>query len=377
MTAACFARRRLLLVFLPVGWLIALAGCQPIDFYDRTLEQPVPAAIEPPRELAKMSLPAYRIEPPDVLQIEILRQIPLPPHRINLYDLLQITVQGTLVDQPIGPRDEYGQATEDQGYKQVEAEGTVDLGWSYGAVRVAGMTIDEATRAIDAHLRRILKRPEVSVRLAQSAAMQLPPVNTYIVGPDGTVNLHQYGAVHVSGKTMLEAKLAIESHLSQFLDSPEVWIDVVSYNSKVYYIITEGAGQGDNLVRVPITGNETVLDAMSQIRGLSQLSSKDIWIARPAPDGFGCEQILPVQWDAITRGASPATNYQIMPGDRIFLAEDGMTAFGNYLGKVSGPVERVVGFTSIFTSAIRNFQTLGRGYNQSRGGYGGGGGFGF
>ena len=59
-------------------------------------------------------------------------------------------------------------------------------------------------------------------------------------------------------------------------------MDVVAYNSKVYYIITQGAGLGDSVRRLPVTGNETVLDAISQIGGLSQVSSKNIWIARPS-----------------------------------------------------------------------------------------------
>ena len=97
-------------------------------------------------------------------------------------------------------------------------------------------------------------------------------------------------------------------------------MDIYAYNSKVYYIISQGAGLGDRLLRMPITGNETVLDAIAQTNGLSQVSSKKIWIARPTPNG--CDQILPVSWDAITRGATTATNYQILPGDRVYIAED-------------------------------------------------------
>ena len=360
MTRVSSLARRLLLAFLPVLAVVALAGCQAIDFYDHSLEQPVPPMVEPPRELAMMSLPAYRIEPPDLLQLEVLKLVPLPPYRVETYDVLQINVLGTLLDQPI------------EGYFLVEAEGTVNLGAAYGSVRVAGMTVEEVTDVVDGHLRQILKNPEVSVQLARASGTQ-PITGTYLVGPDGTINLRQYGSVHVAGHTLREAKLKTEQHLSQYLDSPEVSLDVAGYNSKVYYIITEGAGQGDNVVRVPVTGNETVLDAISQIRGLSQLSSKNIWIARPAPGGFGCEQILPVDWDAITRGAVTATNYQVMPGDRIFVAEDDMMALTSFIGKMTGPLERVVGVTSLFTSGIRNFQTLGRGYNQGRGGNGGGG----
>ena len=146
-----------------------------------------------------------------------------------------------------------------------------------------------------------------------------------------------------------------------------VWIDIASYNSKVYYIITEGAGMGDNVVSVPVTGNETVLDAVGQVQGLSQLSSKNIWIARPAPGGFGCEQHLPVDWDGITRGGATATNYQVLPGDRIFIAEDGMIALNNFIGKLTSPLEELFGITSLGSSTIRGLQTMGRNFSRDRG----------
>jgi hypothetical protein len=42
----------------------------------------------------------------------------------------------------------------------------------------------------------------------------------------------------------------------------------------------------------------------------------------------------------------------------------------NYLAKITAPVERIFGFTSLGTSTVRQFQTLGRGYNQNYGGRG-------
>ncbi len=43
-------------------------------------------------------------------------------------------------------------------------------------------------------------------------------------------------------------------------------------------------------------------------------------------------QILPVDWKAITAQAATETNYQLMPGDRVFVAEDKMVAFDTGLG---------------------------------------------
>jgi polysaccharide biosynthesis/export protein len=225
------------------------------------------------------------------------------------------------------------------------------------------MTIPKARKAIDEHLSKVLKLPEASVQLARAASVQAVSGN-YLIASDGTINLRQYGLVRVSGMTLAEAQAAIERRLSSVFDAPKVSLDVVAYNSKVYYIVTAGAGMGDNIVRIPVTGNETVLDALSQIHGLSQMSSKKIWIARPAPYEFQCEQILPVDYEAVTQGASVATNYQIMPGDRLFIAEDRNTALANFLGKVISPFERVAGFVGLTANtmnSVNNVNTLNNG----------------
>jgi polysaccharide export outer membrane protein len=288
----------------------------------------------------------------------MLKMIPKPPYRIDVYDVLQIRASFALPDQPIN----------DFYIVEAEAGGVVNMGPAYGSVRVVGMTLDEATEAIKLKLTEVLRQPEVSVQLARTSGTQ-PVTGQYLIAPDGTINLRTYGTVFVSGKTMTEIKLAIQEHLKQFFDSPEVSVDVLGYNSKVYYVITDGAGSGDNVRRLPVTGNETVLDAVSSVGGISQISSKEVFIARPAPTDFGCEQILPVDYVAVTRGGSPITNYQIMPGDRVFIVDDSLIGFNNTLGKFTAPIERLLGITGLGVSTIRGTETLGRGYNSQRQGF--------
>jgi len=351
MNAARWRIRGVLSAILAACGLMGLAGCHSIDFYDQSLEQPVPPEMEPPREKSLVTLPAYRIAPPDMVHIEMLKQVPLPPYHAQAYDVLQINVVGTLLDQPIN------------NYYMVGGDGTVNLGAAYGTVRVVGMTVEEASDSIHESLSKILNDPGVSVQLARSAGTQ-EITGQYLVGPDGTVNLRRYGTIHVAGKTIPEAQAAMQNHLKQYFDSPEVAIDVAAYNSKVYYIMTEGAGLGDDIVSVPITGNETVLDAISMIGGLSQLSSEKIWIARPAPAGNECDQILAVDYNAIVRGGVTDTNYQIMPDDRIIIAQDDTVALANLIATVTAPFERVAGVASLGASTIRNLQTLGRNFNR-------------
>ena len=124
----------------------------------------------------------------------------------------------------------------------------------------------------------------------------------YLVRPDGTIDLRQYGVVHTAGKTIIAARIALQKHLAKYFDSPDVSVEVAAFNSKVYYVIMQGPVLGDNVRRLPITGNETVLDAIAQINGLSQVSGMKIWIARPASNSSSKQQILPIDWDEIARG---------------------------------------------------------------------------
>jgi polysaccharide export outer membrane protein len=190
----------------------------------------------------------------------------------------------------------------------------------------------------------------------------------HLVAPDGKVTLGTYGRVRVVGMTIEQARAAIEQHLSAYLENPKISLDVFGYNSKVFYVVTQGAGLGDQITAIPIKGNETALDAISQIAGLTSVSSKRIWIARPGVNSRGGDQILPVDWLAITQRADPCTNYQILPGDRVYVAEDQLVAFDNALAKVIAPVERLFGFTLLGTSTVqrlRFFQAFG-----ARGGFG-------
>jgi polysaccharide export outer membrane protein len=286
-------------------------------------------------------LPTYVIEPPDILAIDAIHVVPRPPYHLRTLDAIALQVQGVPSDMPI------------TGIFPIEPGGLVRLGPRYGAVRVAGLTVEQAENAIREYLRQYVKEPVVTASLADMATKQ-QIAGQHLVGPDGMVTLGSYGSVRVIGMTVEQAKAAIEQHLSQFLDSPEISVDVFAYNSKVFYIVTQGAGQGDAVYRFPSTGNETVLDAISQINGLNFNCSKRIWIARPT-DEPGKVQILPVEWDAITSQACAATNYQVLPGDRVFVAEDKMVALDTGLAKFTAPFERIMGFSLLGVGTVTRF----------------------
>ena len=294
-----------------------------------------------PKELKKVSLPPYTVEAPDILLIDAQRLIPLPPYRVEPLDSLYLYALGAPEQNPIN------------GLYPVDPDGTINLGPTYGGqVRVADLTVPEIEKVLAARLKNFLNEPAVMVSLAQSRGVQQIR-GEHLVRPDGTVGLGTYGSVYVAGMTLPQVKQAIEAHLSNYLYRPEVTVDVYGYNSKFYYVITDFAGSGEQVVRLPSTGNETVLDSIALIGGLSAVSSKRVWVARPSPDGCG-DQILPVDWKAVTRRGQTKTNYQLLPGDRVFVMSQPLTKFDTYFARVLSPIERGLGVTLLGAGTVRS-----------------------
>ncbi len=260
-----------------------------------------------PTEHRKTLLPSYTIEPPDILTIDVAHVVPKSPYRLQSGDEVQVIVEPPEAN--LAARGFF-----------VDTFGRIDLGPPYGEAKVAGLTDDEAADLVRSVVEVVYQGAKVSLTIVQGGSLQ-PITGEHLVSPDGTVNLGNHGQVLVAGLTVPEAKKRIEEHLSATVDDPTVTLEVYGYNSKVYYVITQDSEAGDMVTRLPVTGNETVLDALSQVKGLGGLADKAVWIARPAPSGGGTDAILPVDWRQITRGAATANNYQVLPGDRIFVAD--------------------------------------------------------
>lgn len=79
-----------------------------------------------------------------------------------------------------------------------------------------------------------LDDPQVAVSFPDVSGKQVI-AGSHLVRPDGTVSLGIYGSVYVSGMTLDEVKGVVEHHLADQVKDPEVNVDVLGYNSKVYY----------------------------------------------------------------------------------------------------------------------------------------------
>lgn len=376
------------------------AGCQALHQSEKRLQK-----LDAPNELSKVVLPSYTIEPPDILDIEAIRLVPNRGYLLNTMDVVRVKVRRRNFNR-IAPNDKLSvivpgepEAAPISGNYQVQPNGLLIFGNSYGSIRVGGLSIEEAKKRIEAQLSTVLTSPKAEVAISETAdpvddefmisidgtldfgifeivmiqdqtlaearsalkrhfskwfedpMVTISIVSTsgqqqingeHLVGPDGNVTLGEYGLISVVGLTVEEVAAHIEARLSTRFDNPQVAVSVYSYNSRFYYVIAQGAGFGDQAFRFPITGNETVLDAITQINGLTEVSSSKMWIARATS---GKHRILPVDWQGVSSLGSADTNYQLLPGDRLYIAQDELIAFDRSLEKFISPLERLLGFS--------------------------------
>ncbi len=330
------------------------------------------AATDIPRELDKVSFPSYRVEPPDILLIESGQTVRARNKPLERGEQLIVQIENGVpleVDPDIPPLQAQAEMPLQVQFRVINGpfvigtDGMLDLGPVYGAIQVEGLSLSQAREAIFKHLTSPqsqggvgLREPRVAVQLAAVVGEQ-PIAGEHLVRPDGTVSLGVYGSIYVAGRTLDEIRHEVIGILrAEGNPNPKVNVDVLAYNSKVIYVIQDGGGFGEEVARLAWTGNETVLDAIAQVQGLSQVSSKKIWVARPAPSGTDCAQILDVHWKAITAEGITTTNYQLAPGDRIYVNADHLIAFDNTISKLLNPVERILGFTLLGSGVVQNFR---------------------
>lgn len=273
---------------------------------------PGPGAV--PRELDKVTLPEYVIEPPDVLRLEAV--------------------------------------------VLVKFEDAADQ-------------YDKEARRREAAKEEAQTTPRPTGDVLRSLPLQ-PVWGEYTVRPDGTLYLGVYGSVPVAGLSMRQAAAAVREHLARqaFAEAggirPDrllVVLDVTQYQSKKYYVITDGGGNGEQVYAFTPVGSETVLDALSNIYGLPAVASKrNIWVARRTPHVGEPEQILPVDWVGITQHGVAATNYQIMPGDRVYVKAQRIITLDTTLARVILPIERLLGVTLLGTSTVNQIRGRGQGF---------------
>ena len=160
------------------------------------------------------------------------------------------------------------------------------------------------------------------------------------VQPDGTIDLGRFGRPAIAGMSVAEVEALVdrrvdtvlsndERFLNQYPDESyadiresgllEINVRLIDPAGSVYYVLGAVAAPGV----YPLAGRETVLDAILTAGGLADNAKKcDVILSRPSVP-HDCRTVLPVCYNHVVQSGDSTTNYQILPGDRIFVPSKG------------------------------------------------------
>ena len=206
-----------------------------------------------------------------------LAKTTLNPHRVEAGDAL--VIEPNDFNSPIRlPSDQ-----------TVQSDGTIDMG-AYGRLQVAGRTIPEIERqaqAVILHHENVKKQHQLA----------------------------SYGANQASHDENVDYGVTAR---------------LVNQESAMIYVLGEVNAPGS----YPLTGHETVLDALIAAGGLAgKANEHKLILSRPRMPGEP-RVILPICYHQVVQLGETTTNYQLQPGDRIYvpsltLWEDIKQSFGS------------------------------------------------
>jgi protein involved in polysaccharide export with SLBB domain len=136
-------------------------------------------------------------------------------------------------------------------------------------------------------------------------------------------------------------------------ESNRAFVDIVSRNSKVYYVLGEVGVPG----RLPFTGKETVLDALRYAGDLlANGEPEDIHLYRPARGGKPAKDYK-VDLDAIRKGVATA-NLQMFPDDRLFIGRNAIVAKTAEIDRAAGLVNSLMNSILQYSLTARSMAAM-------------------
>ena len=140
---------------------------------------------------------------------------------------------------------------------------------------------------------------------------QDPSLNTKVaIGDDGKINMPLLGKVDVSGLSPNQVEIRIKGLLeARYITKADVSVQVAEYGNRPISVVGAVSHPG----RIGVTGNITLIQAITQAGGLVQGYGKTLYVLRTGANGL-TEQIS-IDIDDLMVNGNPDLNLPLAPND--------------------------------------------------------------
>jgi len=158
----------------------------------------------------------------------------------------------------------------------------------------------------------------------------------YVIGPDGCIDLGDYGSIRVEGQTARQAAQKIAEELGVAAD--QIRVRVAQFNSQRLFLFGEVVGWQRS---ISYQGPETVLDVLHRVGGITPgAEPMDVHVVRPHLNDGRRPEAFHVDLSAIIERGDQRTNVRVEPYDQIYVGETSRARFENTLPRWMQPLYR-------------------------------------
>jgi polysaccharide export outer membrane protein len=168
------------------------------------------------------------------------------------------------------------------------------------------------------------------------------------IRPDGRISFDLVGEVLVEGETVEEVRAAMTAALTRYIVSPTVTVTLTASNSRRYYVFGEVGNPGS----FALIGRVTAVEALATAGGSTRFAAANS--ARLVRSSSETPLVYPVRFDDITQRGDSTTNYELRPGDVVYVPPSTSARIGYAIATFFFPLQAILGLAAPATRVVVN-----------------------
>jgi polysaccharide export outer membrane protein len=145
------------------------------------------------------------------------------------------------------------------------------------------------------------------------------------VQPDGYINLHGVGSLHVEGMTVPEVGEALKTTYSKILHDPVIDVDLTDFQ-KPFFVVS---GQVTKPGQYDLRYDTTISEAIAIAGGFAPTAKTQVFLYHRISPGL--VEVKRINLKSILNGKKVDEDTEMHPGDMIFVPEKFITNFRKYI----------------------------------------------